>query len=135
MPHGLLRQAGDSRAKHAVRGPPASGGAGVDRMAKEVLPPLAGTTPGRQRCWWERLAQEVVAEEVIEPRRPRVNPRVLKRTAFDFPKKKPRDRRPQPDTPANQKACFILRRTVLRHASPLNLGSVRSPLFPMPNAG
>ena len=62
---------------------------------------LVSQTPGG-------VVQEVAADEIIEPRRPRVNPRALKRTTFDFPKKKPRDRGPRPDTPAFQKAFFIL---------------------------
>jgi hypothetical protein len=49
----------------------------------------AGDTPGRQRRWWDRLVREVAADERLEPRRPRVNPRVLKRTTFDFPKRRP----------------------------------------------
>ena len=68
----------------------------------------AGATPGRQRRWWERLVEEVAAEEVIEPRRPRVNPRVRKRTTFLFPKKKPRDRGLRPDVPAFRKAFRVL---------------------------
>ena len=68
----------------------------------------AGNTPARQRRWWAHLVEEVAAEEVIEPRRPRINPRVLKRTTFDFPKKKPRDRGPQPDAPPFRAAFHLL---------------------------
>jgi hypothetical protein len=52
----------------------------------------AGDTPGRQRRWWDRLVKEIAADERIEPRRLRVNPRVLKRTTFDFPRKRPHHR-------------------------------------------
>jgi hypothetical protein len=49
----------------------------------------AGVTPAQHRRWWQRVVKEVAEDEVIEPRRPRVNPRVLKRTTFDFPRKRP----------------------------------------------
>jgi hypothetical protein len=68
----------------------------------------AGQSPAQQRRWWARLVEEVAAEEMIEPRRPRVNPRVLKRTTFDFPKKRPRHRGPKPDAPQFCKAFRIL---------------------------
>lgn len=69
----------------------------------------AGQTPAGQRRWWKRLVSEVAAEEVLEPRRPRINPRVLKRTTFDFRKKKPRDRGPQPAMPDFRKALVMIR--------------------------
>lgn len=55
----------------------------------------AGATPASHRAWWKRLIDEVTGE-VIEPRRSRTNPRVLKRTTFDFKKKKPGDYNPSP---------------------------------------
>lgn len=67
----------------------------------------AGQTPAGQRRWWKRLVAEVASDEVLEPRRPRINPRVLKRTTFDFPKKKPRDRGPQPTMPEFRKAFHV----------------------------
>jgi hypothetical protein len=68
----------------------------------------AGDTPTQQRRWWEGLVEEVAVEEVIEARRPRVNPRVLKRTTFDFPKKKQCHRGPRPDAPTFRKVFRLL---------------------------
>lgn len=69
----------------------------------------AGTTDAQQRTWWKHLVAEVAKEEVIEKRRSRTNPRVLKRTTHDFRKKKPSDRAPQPTPPPFCEAFSILR--------------------------
>jgi transposase IS4-like protein/DDE family transposase len=45
---------------------------------------------GRRR-WWEDLLAEV-AEEVLPPRRNRINPRVIKRKMSNWPKKRPQHR-------------------------------------------
>jgi hypothetical protein len=68
-----------------------------------------GTTDAQQRTWWNHLVAEVAAEQVIEARRPRINPRVLKRTTYDFRKKKPSDCAPQPIPPPFREAFSILR--------------------------
>jgi hypothetical protein len=53
---------------------------------------------GRQR-WWQDLLAEV-AEEVLPPRRSRINPRVIKRKMSKWPKKRPHHRQtPQPTKP------------------------------------
>jgi hypothetical protein len=53
---------------------------------------------GRTR-WWQDLLAEV-AEEVLPPRRDRVNPRVIRRKLSKWPKKRPQHRRtPQPSKP------------------------------------
>ncbi len=52
------------------------------------LPECPASQRGRQR-WYRRLVEEV-AEEIIEPRRNRVNPRVIKRKMSKWPKKKAR---------------------------------------------
>jgi hypothetical protein len=53
---------------------------------------------GRQR-WWEDLLAEV-GEAVLEPRRDRINPRVIKQKMSKWPKKRPHHRQhPQPDKP------------------------------------
>ena len=50
---------------------------------------------GRQR-WYDDLVAEI-SEEVLEPRRDRINPRVIKRTMSHWPKKRPKHRNnPQP---------------------------------------
>lgn len=67
----------------------------------------AGDTPAQRRRWWRRLVGEAARDEVIEPRRPRVNPRVLKLTTHDFPRKKPKHK---PSTaPDFAKAFHVLR--------------------------
>src|SRR5512135_3604308 len=54
------------------------------------------------RQWYSRLVQEI-AEEVIEPRRHRINPRVSKRKMSKWPKKRPWHRlSPQPTKPFEQ---------------------------------
>lgn len=68
----------------------------------------AGKTASEIRAWWEAVVAEV-AGEVLPPRRRRVNPRVLKRTTFDFPKKRPRHCGPQPPPPLFQQAFAIIR--------------------------
>ncbi|HLY64246.1 MAG TPA: IS4 family transposase [Chloroflexota bacterium] len=49
----------------------------------------ASDTATPTRDWWRRLVSEIARDEVIEPRRPRINPRVLKLTNHDFPRKRP----------------------------------------------
>lgn len=68
----------------------------------------AGRTAAEIRSWHKALVAEV-AEEVLEPRRRRVNPRVLKRTTFDFPKKRNRQYGPQPPPPQFQETFAIIR--------------------------
>ncbi len=51
------------------------------------LPECPASQRGCQR-WYRRLVQEV-AEEIIEPRRNRINPRVIKRKMSKWPKKRP----------------------------------------------
>jgi hypothetical protein len=59
----------------------------------------------RQR-WWQDVVAEV-AEEVLPPRRQRVNPRVIKRKMSNWPKKRPHHRRPpQPTKPFRE--CIVI---------------------------
>ena len=52
-----------------------------------------------QRRWWRNLVAEV-AEELLPPRRNRLNPRVIKRKTSKWLKKRPKHRAyPQPDRP------------------------------------
>jgi hypothetical protein len=60
------------------------------------LPECPASQRGCQR-WYRRLVQEV-AEEIIEPRRNRINPRVIKRKMSKWPKKRPIHRRPPQPT-------------------------------------
>ena len=50
----------------------------------------------QQRTWWQNLLREI-AQEIIEPRRNRINPRVIKRKMSNWKKKRPKHRHyPQP---------------------------------------
>ncbi len=60
------------------------------------LPECPASQRGCQR-WYRRLVQEVT-EEIIPPRRNRVNPRVIKRKMSKWPKKRPIHRRPPQPT-------------------------------------
>ena len=65
------------------------------------LPECPASQRGRRR-WYHRLVQEI-AEEKLEPRRHRVNPRVIKRKMSKWPKKRPLHRlSPQPTKPFEQ---------------------------------
>jgi hypothetical protein len=66
----------------------------------------AGDTPDQQRRWWRRVVKEIATEEVIEPRRPRTNPRVLKHVSHDFPRKRTCDR-PQIPCKFSEAFCII----------------------------
>lgn len=58
--------------------------------------PECPASPRGARRWYHRLVQEV-AEEIIEPRRNRLNPRVIKRKMSKWLKKRSRHRHyPQP---------------------------------------
>jgi Insertion element 4 transposase N-terminal/Transposase DDE domain len=64
--------------------------------------PECPPSPRGCRRWYRRLVQEV-AEEVIAPRRNRVNPRVIKRKMSKWPKKRPAHHAfPQPTKPFAQ---------------------------------
>jgi hypothetical protein len=70
------------------------------------LPECPRSTPGLQ-CWYENLIAEV-AEERLEPRRDRVNPRVIKRKLSKWPKKCPKHREnPQPTNKFRQSIVML----------------------------
>jgi hypothetical protein len=66
--------------------------------------------PRRRRArskWWRDLVNEV-AEEVLPPRRNRINPRVIKRKMSKWKKKRPKDRSyPQPNRTFSQGIVMI----------------------------
>jgi hypothetical protein len=68
----------------------------------------AGKTDAAISAWWKALVQET-SHEVLEPRRRRTNPRVLKRTTYDFPKKRACHCGPQPPPPEFSQAFAIIR--------------------------
>ena len=61
---------------------------GCLRILQARLPECASATPGRLEQWYGLLLEEL-AQERIEPRRNRVNPRVVKRKMSKFAKKRP----------------------------------------------
>lgn len=69
------------------------------------LPECPSSQRGSQR-WYHRLVQEV-AEEVIPPRRNRINPRVIKRKMSQWYKKRPLHRRPPQPTKPFEKAIVM----------------------------
>jgi hypothetical protein len=70
------------------------------------LPEVPKSKAG-QRRWWEDLLTEV-GEAVLEPRRDRVNPRVIKRKMSKWLKKRPHHRKPeQPSMPFEQSILIL----------------------------
>jgi Insertion element 4 transposase N-terminal/Transposase DDE domain len=59
------------------------------------LPECDGSSPATMQSWYEALLWEM-QQELIEPRRNRVNPRVIKRKMSKWPKKQPEHRRLPP---------------------------------------
>jgi len=68
---------------------------GCLRILQARLPECDGSTPVRLEHWY-RLLLEEMAQERIEPRRNRVNPRVVKRKMSKFAKKRPEHRHRPP---------------------------------------
>jgi Insertion element 4 transposase N-terminal/Transposase DDE domain len=68
---------------------------GCLRILQARLPECDSSTPLRLEQWY-RLLLEEMAQERIEPRRNRVNPRVVKRKMSKFAKKRPEHRSRQP---------------------------------------
>jgi len=64
---------------------------GCLRILQARLPECDSATPARLGQWY-RLLREEMAQERIEPRRNRVNPRVVKRKMSKFAKKRPEHR-------------------------------------------
>ena len=65
------------------------------------LPECPASQRGCRR--WYRLLVQEIAEERLEPRRNRINPRVIKRKMSNWPKKRPIHRcSPQPTKPFEQ---------------------------------
>jgi hypothetical protein len=68
---------------------------GCLRILQARLPECDNSTPIRLEQWY-RLLLEELAQECIEPRRNRVNPRVIKRKMSKWPKKRPKHRHRPP---------------------------------------
>ena len=54
--------------------------------------------PGETQRWYQRLVQEI-AEEILPPRRNRINPRVIKQKMSKWPKKRTHHRHPPQPKP------------------------------------
>jgi hypothetical protein len=95
LAHFVVRQLMfDAATKHDV--PPRQlSFTGSIKILRTRLPDCPSSPAGRKR-WYENLLDEI-AEEVLEPRRDRVNPRVIKRKMSKWAKKRPIHKRyPQP---------------------------------------
>lgn len=68
---------------------------GCLRILQARLPECDSSTPRRLEDWYRLLLAEL-AQERMEPRRDRINPRVVKRKMSKFAKKRPEHRRPPP---------------------------------------
>jgi hypothetical protein len=68
---------------------------GCLRILQARLPECDNSTPIRLEHWYRLLLDEM-AQERIEPRRNRVNPRVVKRKMSKFAKKRPEHRHRPP---------------------------------------
>jgi hypothetical protein len=68
---------------------------GCLRILQARLPECDSSTPARLDQWYRLLMQEM-ADEGIEPRRNRANPRVIKRKMSKWMKKRPHHRSPPP---------------------------------------
>ena len=74
---------------------------GALKILRRRLAEVPKNPKDRAGCkrWWEDLVAEV-GEEVLPPRRDRVNPRVIRQKMSKWPKKRPHHRRPpQPTKP------------------------------------
>jgi Insertion element 4 transposase N-terminal/Transposase DDE domain len=68
---------------------------GCFHLLKTRLPECAGKTPETLETWYDAFLWELQTERT-DPRRNRVNPRVIKRKMSKWPKKRPKHRRPTP---------------------------------------
>jgi hypothetical protein len=79
---------------------------GTLKVLRCRLPECPKSRSGRQR-WYEDLLAEI-AEEILPPRRDRINPRVIKRKMSNWRKKRPEHRRcPQPTKKFRQSVVML----------------------------
>jgi hypothetical protein len=96
--HYVLRTLMFEAAKDAAISPLRLSFTGTLKILRCRLPGYPKTA-GDKRLWWNNLLAEI-AEEVIPPRRNRVNPRVIKRQQSKWPRKRPKHHNPpQPRKP------------------------------------
>ena len=79
---------------------------GTLKILRRRLPECPRSRPARQE-WWRNLLEDI-GEEVIPPRRDRINPRVIKRKMSHGLKKRPEhDHWPQPSKPFRQSIVML----------------------------
>jgi hypothetical protein len=71
------------------------------------LPECDGSTVATLRTWYEALLWEM-SNERCDPKRNRINPRVIKRKMSNWPKKRPQHRRPPPPTKTFRQSIVML---------------------------
>ena len=71
------------------------------------LPECDTSSPESFTTWWEGLLGEL-GQERIEPRRNRINPRVIKQKIRKWPKKRPEHRHPPPLTKTFVESVVLL---------------------------
>ncbi len=81
---------------------------GCFQILKCRLPECDTRTPQTFRAWFEGLLWEL-QQEKIEPRRNRINPRVIKQKVSKWKKKRPEHRRPPPLTKTFEQTVVMIR--------------------------
>ena len=80
---------------------------GTLKILRCRLPECPADTKGRHH-WWRQLLEELT-EEPLPVRRPRINPRVIKRPQSKWPKKRPFHRQTTPPSGHFRRSIIILR--------------------------
>lgn len=95
LAHFVVRKLMYDAARHTQQDPQCLSFSGAIRILRVRLPECRTAAPPDLRAWYENLLREIAAEP-LEPRRNRINPRVLKRARSKWPTKKPHHYRPPP---------------------------------------
>jgi hypothetical protein len=88
--HGLIRRVMGEAATEAGVAPRRISFTGALKILRCRLSECPADESGRAK-WYERLVREI-AEEILPKRRPRINPRVIKKKMSNWPKKRPEHR-------------------------------------------
>jgi hypothetical protein len=92
LAHYVLRALMVEAARQADSSPVRLSFTGTLKILRCRLPEYPATDPAKNQ-WWKRLLEEL-QEEMIPPRSPRINPRVIKRPQSQWPTKRPHHRKP-----------------------------------------
>lgn len=107
LAHYLVRTLMFEAAQKAAVSPLRMSFTGTLKILRCRLPACPETYQGRT-VWWRRLLEEI-SEELLPPRRNRINPRVIKRQQSKWHKKRPCHRQtPQPTRPFLESVVIIL---------------------------